>query len=184
MNAFVLLAIAAGIVLLIVEGAFLARLEPEQVIKITKRSVLAAIALVILGLIIMGKLHWIFAPLGLAFPFLDRIYTTLHARGKIRQWLHTWQQAAREMGRIAQQSREALLETTRARPQSGTIDTPRPNDMSREEAMKILGLAPGARSQDIKEAHRRLMRTMHPDRGGDAHKAAKVNRAKDVLLGD
>lgn len=180
MNAFVLLAIAAGIVLLIVEGAFLARLEPEQVIKITKRSVLAAIALVILGLIIMGKLHWIFVPLGLAFPFLDRIYATLHARGKIPQW----QQAAREMGRIAQQSREALLETTRARPQSGTIDTPRPNDMSRDEAMKILGLAPGARSQDIKEAHRRLMRTMHPDRGGDAHKAAKVNRAKDVLLGD
>jgi len=67
-NAFVLLAIAAGIVLLIVEGAFLARLQPEQIIRITKRSVLAAIAW-LFWIVIMGKLHWIFVPLGLHFRF-------------------------------------------------------------------------------------------------------------------
>lgn len=182
-----LLAIAAGVVLLVVEGAFLARLKPAQIIKITIRSVLAAIALVILGLIIMGSLHWIFTPVALVFPFLDNIYVALRERGKIQQWQEASQQVVREMTRLAQQSREALQSTTRARPQQSTpSDTPRtsPSDMSSDEALKILGLAPGANPQDIKDAHRRLIRTMHPDRGGDAHKAAKINRAKDVLTGN
>ncbi len=56
-------------------------------------------------------------------------------------------------------------------------------DMTREEALAVLGLAEGAGEEEIKAAHRRLIQRMHPDVGGSADLAARINRAKDVLLG-
>jgi DnaJ domain len=54
--------------------------------------------------------------------------------------------------------------------------------MTRDEAYKVLGLERGATPDEIKEAHRRLMRHCHPDMGGSDYLAARVNEAKDVLL--
>lgn len=56
-------------------------------------------------------------------------------------------------------------------------------DMVRDEALAVLGLAEGATAEEIKAAHRRLIQRMHPDVGGSADLAARINRAKDVLLG-
>jgi hypothetical protein len=56
-------------------------------------------------------------------------------------------------------------------------------DMSRQEALSVLGLAEGASPDDIRAAHRRLIQRVHPDVGGSADLAARINRAKDVLLG-
>lgn len=56
-------------------------------------------------------------------------------------------------------------------------------DMTREEALAVLGLAEGATEDEIRAAHRRLIQRMHPDVGGTADLAARINRAKDVLLG-
>ncbi|MDE2334207.1 MAG: DnaJ domain-containing protein [Rhodospirillales bacterium] len=54
--------------------------------------------------------------------------------------------------------------------------------MTRAEAYEILGLQPAASEQAIREAHRRLMRAAHPDAGGSAWLAARINQARDVLL--
>jgi DnaJ-like protein len=59
---------------------------------------------------------------------------------------------------------------------------PRGPDVTVDEAYAILGLAPGADGEAIKEAHHRLMKQLHPDHGGTDYLAAKINRARDVLL--
>jgi DnaJ domain len=53
--------------------------------------------------------------------------------------------------------------------------------MSRDEALRVLGLKVGASADDVKAAHRRLLKDFHPDKGGTDYLAAKINEAKDVL---
>jgi hypothetical protein len=58
------------------------------------------------------------------------------------------------------------------------------NVMSEVEALKILGLDRGAQDAEIREAHRRLVQLIHPDRGGSHYLTVKINQAKAVLLHD
>ncbi len=66
----------------------------------------------------------------------------------------------------------------------GRVPTPPPTrDYRRENALAVLGLKAGASDDDIRRAHRQLMKYHHPDAGGSAEMASKINAAKDVLLG-
>ena len=56
--------------------------------------------------------------------------------------------------------------------------------MSVEEASRLLEVPPGADRATVQAAHRRLIRRVHPDAGGSAELARKVNAARDALLSE
>ncbi len=58
----------------------------------------------------------------------------------------------------------------------------RPGRMSLEEARSILGVGPAATRDEIRAAYTRLMRSVHPDKGGTTGLAAQLNAARDRLL--
>lgn len=72
--------------------------------------------------------------------------------------------------------REYFAET--AKSAAGTA-TPADADA---EAYAVLGLKPGATADEIRAAHRELMKGVHPDHGGSSYLAAKINEARDRLL--
>lgn len=56
------------------------------------------------------------------------------------------------------------------------------NAMRPAEARAILQLPEQASAADVREAHRRLISKVHPDAGGSADLARRVNAARDTLL--
>lgn len=56
--------------------------------------------------------------------------------------------------------------------------------MPADEARRVLELGPGADAEMIRSAHRRLITRVHPDAGGSAELARRVNAARDSLLAE
>ncbi|HEX7886957.1 MAG TPA: DnaJ domain-containing protein [Phenylobacterium sp.] len=64
-----------------------------------------------------------------------------------------------------------------------TVASPPPaGRMSDAEARRILGVGADATREQIQAAYTRLMRAVHPDKGGTAGLAAQLNAARDRLL--
>ncbi|MBG6118260.1 MULTISPECIES: J domain-containing protein [unclassified Sphingobium] len=65
----------------------------------------------------------------------------------------------------------------------GRSATPKPlppQDIA--QARALLGVAPDADADMIRAAHRRLIASVHPDKGGTEALAAQINAARDLLL--
>ena len=58
------------------------------------------------------------------------------------------------------------------------------NAMRPSEARALLGVDEGASAEDIRAAHRRLIAKVHPDTGGSAGLATRVNAARDALIAE
>lgn len=52
------------------------------------------------------------------------------------------------------------------------------------EARELLNIHVGATADEIRAAHKRMMLRVHPDAGGSAGLATRVNAARDTLLGE
>jgi hypothetical protein len=63
------------------------------------------------------------------------------------------------------------------------IASPSPG-MPVEDARKLLGVGPGASLSEIRDAHRRLIARVHPDAGGSAELANRINVARDILVAE
>ena len=127
--------------------------------RVVRAIFLYGLAIIILFLVLSGRLHWLFAVCSAALPWFSRVR---YAR---RMWhnFHTHQNP-----------------TDSGSSQKGaphTLDT-----MDYNEALQILGLEAGASREEIITAHRRLIAKVHPDRGGSAALAQRINTARKVLL--
>ena len=56
--------------------------------------------------------------------------------------------------------------------------------MPLDDARKLLGVGPQAGVEEIRVAHRRLIARVHPDAGGSAELANRVNVARDTLIAE
>jgi DnaJ domain len=65
----------------------------------------------------------------------------------------------------------------------GRADHAGSEQMTRDQALKILGLPPGASKDEIIDAHRKMIQKVHPDRGGSTYLAARINEARKRLIG-
>ena len=56
--------------------------------------------------------------------------------------------------------------------------------MDAAEAARVLGVPDNADAAAIRAAHKKLIAQIHPDKGGTDYLAAKINEARDVMLGE
>ena len=60
----------------------------------------------------------------------------------------------------------------------------RTGSMTAEDARRLLGVSERATLTEIRDAHRRLIARVHPDKGGSAELANRVNVARDTLVAE
>ena len=130
---------------------------------------LVALVIVVAVATLTGRMHWLGAAITGALLFVVRLFPLLARLFPVLQWLHRRRGGAGEGGAGGGGGHAGQSHTG--------------GDMNRAEALAILGLKEGASKEEIVAAHRHLMQKLHPDRDGNDYLAAKLNQAKDLLVG-
>ncbi len=110
-----------------------------------------------------GRLHWLAAVGAALLPFLRRGFVLLRYLPFL----------GRLYGRYRAQ-RGGSGRTGGTRPGAG--------DMTRAQALAVLGLKANPTRAEVIKAHRHLMSKIHPDKGGSTYLAQQLNEAKRVLI--
>jgi len=140
---------------------------PSQVIAGHLRKMAWLVAIAVLAVFAAtGRLNWLFALFGMLIATLSRLLPVIlnFAPQLHRLWM------------LFQSNHKTNSHSEQSPPRRGNTA------MSREEALAILGLKASATTDEIIQAHRKLMQRVHPDRGGSDYLAAQINQAKDVLM--
>ena len=157
------------LILLLIIVSFIAirwfiKASPEKIARFMRIFFLVCAGSVLLYLIATGRMNWLFALLGVAIAFFVRLMPVLL---RIAPDLHKlWN----------------FFNTAKQGGSSRSGHTNAKGNMDLAEAYEILGLKPGVSTQEIINAHRRLIQKIHPDRGGSDYLAAKINQAKEILI--
>ena len=128
-----------------------------------KKGVIYGAVALVLGLVLAGRAHWLMGVLAALLALAARV-------AQFAQYAPLFKKV---MGH------EEPLNTEDGRSTAG----PAPVAMSREEAADILGVTVNAEPEIVRQAHKRLMQKLHPDRGGSDPLAKQINQAKQVLMG-
>lgn len=135
------------------------KLPKQQQQKSAKQFVLWALAIIVLGLVVTGRAHWLMGVLA----------TLLALAGRVAQFAQYIPMARKIFG-------DANAQTN-----SASQNAPTNNTMTRQQAADILGVDVDANQDEIRLAHKKLMQKIHPDRGGSDALAKQINEAKKVL---
>lgn len=116
-------------------------------------------AAAVLILVLMGRAPWLLGVIAALLAIATRLVQFVPLIAMFRK--------AFGQDQVNQSSRQPAAET----------------EMNRKQAADILGVEVTATDAEVREAHKRLMQKIHPDRGGSDGLAKQINRAKDIMLG-
>lgn len=119
----------------------------------------------LLLLTVTGRLNWLIAALPAALLLVHRLYS--------------WSQYALLARQLWHHFRPLKDEQQGA---GGSVHHVVPSNLSKEEALKVLGLKGKPDRATILAAHKRLIQRCHPDRQGSNYLASLINIAKDTLI--
>jgi DnaJ family protein C protein 19 len=149
-----LLVIVAIIAFFIVIG-HVRRQPTEKRNPLIIRYTLYGALVIIIGLVVTGRMHWLAAPIAAVLPVIQRLLP----------WVIRFLPFMKK-----QQVKQ---------------DPPNPtsNDkMDLSQALRIFGFDKVPDKETITQRHRELIHKNHPDRGGSDYIAAQINEARDVLV--
>lgn len=131
---------------------------------------LAILAVVLVLLALTGRMHWVGALIGVLLPLA-------------RNYLPLLMKYIPFLAKLSKPNTTQAENDEAGNNSSEQKNTNHSGQMSREQALEILGLNEDATREDVITAHRSLMQKFHPDRGGNDFLASQINLAKDLLLG-